>query len=111
MKAKMTKRNLALAAVVVLAVADVALAAAVVTVDQKNIAFSTGKLVVPKGTVLNFTNSDRTSHNILITGNGVTINSGLQKSGVAFKTPLPKPGEYAVTCGIHPKMKLALTVQ
>ena len=94
-----------------LALADAALASTLVRVDQKEIAFSTARLVVAKGSVVSFTTSDDTSHNILITGNGVSLNSGLQGPGVAFKAPLAKPGEYLVTCGIHPKMKMTLVVQ
>ena len=106
----MTKTAL-IALAAVLAVADAALAAAIVTVDQRDIAFSTSRLTVAKGSIVAFTNSDATSHNILITGAGLSLNSGLQQAGVAFKAPMTKPGEYQVTCGIHPKMKMTLVVK
>jgi plastocyanin len=86
-------------------------AAGIVTVEQKGIAFSAPSLTVAKGSIVNFLNSDSTSHNILITGEGVSLNSGLQQPGVAFKAPLVKPGTYLVTCAIHPKMKMTVTVQ
>lgn len=90
--------------------AGAALAGATVNVDQKGLTFSSATLTVNKGDVVNFQNSDTTSHNILVTGNGVTLNSGLQQPGVAFKAPMVKPGTYQVVCGIHPKMKMTIVV-
>ena len=99
------------AAALALTAAGAALAAGVVNVEQKGIAFSAPSLTVAKGSIVNFMNNDATSHNITITGAGVNLNSGLQQPGVAFKAPMVKPGTYQVTCGIHPKMKMSLVVQ
>lgn len=85
--------------------------AATLAVDQKDIAFSVSSLTVKKGDIVAFTNSDQTSHNLLITGEGVTINSGLQQPGVTFKAPFMKSGTYQVICGIHTKMKMTVVVQ
>jgi cytochrome c peroxidase len=85
-------------------------AAAMVTVDQKQLAFSTARLAVTKGSVVAFLNGDQTSHNILIRGNGVNVSSGLQRPGVTFKAPFEKSGTYQVSCGIHPKMKMSVVV-
>lgn len=85
-------------------------AAAVVTVDQKHLAFSTARLAVTKGSVVAFLNSDNISHNILIHGNGVNVSSGLQRPGVAFRAPFEKSGTYQIGCGIHPKMKMSVVV-
>jgi cytochrome c peroxidase len=92
-------------------VAGLCWAAGIVTVDQKGLSFSTQHLNVRKGDVVNFLNDDTTSHNILVSGNGVKLNSGLQRPGVTFSAPFVKPGDYQVTCGIHPKMKMTVTVQ
>jgi cytochrome c peroxidase len=92
-------------------IAAVAWAATVHTIDQKNLKFSAPTLVVAKGDVVDFTNSDDTSHNITISGEGFSLNSGLQKPGTDFKVPLVKSGTYRVSCGIHPNMKMTLTVQ
>lgn len=86
-------------------------AAAVVTVDQKQLTFSAARLAVTKGSIVAFLNSDRTSHNILIRGKGVNISSGLQRPGVTFKAPFQKTGTYQVSCGIHPKMKMSVVVK
>ena len=69
------------------------------------------ELAVTKGQSVIFKNDDRTAHNITVSGEGVNLNSGLQQPGVEFKVPFAKPGTYQVSCGIHPKMKLTVTVQ
>jgi cytochrome c peroxidase len=81
------------------------------TVDQKGLTFSVPTLTVNKGTVVTFKNSDDTSHNILIRGNGVVFNSGLQGPGTAFTAPFRKPGSYEIFCGIHPRMNMTVIVK
>lgn len=98
------------AAVLAASASGIAWAAAIINVQQKGLAFSSAALTVAKGDIVSFNNDDSTSHNILVTGNGVSLNSGLQAPGVSFKAPFLKPGVYQVTCGIHPKMKMTVTV-
>lgn len=98
----------AVAATALLAAA--AWAAGMTDISQKGLTFSTGALTVGKGTIVSFNNDDTTSHNIIVSGNGVNLNSGLQAPGVSFKAPFLKPGVYQVMCGIHPKMKMTVTV-
>jgi len=86
-------------------------AATPVKVSQQGLQFSVAELSVTKGQVVVFVNDDRTAHNITVKGDGVNLNSGLQPPGVEFKVPFAKPGTYVVSCGIHPKMKLSVTVQ
>jgi plastocyanin len=100
-----------LAAAAVVLSAGAALAGGIVNIDQKGLAFSEPTVTVNKGDILNFTNNDSTSHNILISGNGINLNSGLQQPGVAFKAPMVKEGTYSVMCGIHPKMKMTVVVR
>ena len=97
-------------AVGVLALAGAAWAAAF-TVDQKNLKFSVKELHVAKGDSVEFLNHDDTSHNITITGEGFTANSGLQAPGKPFKAPFAKAGVYKVSCGIHPNMRMTVTVE
>lgn len=101
----------AFAAVFPIVISSVAWAAGIVTVDQRGLAFSVATLSVNKGDVVTFNNNDSTSHNIIVTGQGVRLNSGLQAPGVAFKAPFFKAGIYEVICGIHPRMKVAVTVR
>jgi len=82
-----------------------------VTVTQKGLQFSVDELSIRKGQAVVFVNDDRTAHNITVTGEGLNLNGGLQQPGVEFKVPFTKPGLYQVSCGIHPKMKLSITVQ
>ena len=86
-------------------------AAAPVTVTQKGLQFSVEELSLTKGQVVTFVNDDRTAHNITVTGEGVNLNGGLQQPGSDFKVPFTKPGTYQVSCGIHPKMKMTVTVK
>jgi plastocyanin len=86
-------------------------AAAPVTVTQKGLQFSVEELSLSKGQIVTFVNDDRTAHNITVTGDGVNLNGGLQQPGADFKVPFSKPGTYQVSCGIHPKMKMTITVK
>jgi plastocyanin len=86
-------------------------AASPVTVTQKGLQFSVEELNVSKGQMVVFLNDDRTAHNITVSGEGLNLNGGLQQPGAEFKVPFAKPGTYQVTCGIHPKMKLSVTVK
>jgi plastocyanin len=82
-----------------------------VTVGQQGLRFSSAELTVTKGQVVIFMNNDTTSHNIMVVGEGLSINGGLQSPGTEFRVPFSKAGTYAVSCGIHPKMKLTITVK
>jgi plastocyanin len=82
-----------------------------VWVGQQGLRFSSAELTVSKGQVVIFMNNDTTSHNILVVGEGLSINGGLQSPGAEFRMPFVKAGTYAVSCAIHPKMKLTVTVQ
>jgi len=86
-------------------------AAAPITVAQKGLQFSSAELSVGKGQVVVFQNDDRTAHNITVAGDGMNLNGGLQPPGAEFRVPFSKPGTYSVSCGIHPKMKLTVTVK
>jgi len=82
-----------------------------VTVGQQGLRFSSTELTVTKGQVVIFMNNDTTSHNIMVVGEGLSINGGLQSPGAEFRVPFSKAGSYTVSCGIHPKMKLTVTVK
>ena len=86
-------------------------AAAPVTVSQSNLQFSVEELSVTKGQMVVFVNQDKTAHNITVTGEGLNLNGGLQQPGGEFRVPFAKTGTYQVSCGIHPKMKLSVTVK
>ena len=103
-----TSRYLILLASLVLTLP--ALAAEPVTVTQKGLTFTPNELTVEKGQSVDFVNNDTTAHNVMVTGEGVTFNGGLQAPGGHLKYTFAKAGTYTVGCGIHPKMKLTVTV-
>ena len=80
-------------------------------VDQKDLAFSVDTLTVAVGDTIKFTNSDRTTHHIWTSDNGLNISSPALKPGDAYSVKLVKAGTYTFQCHIHPKMKLVVTVQ
>jgi plastocyanin len=87
------------------------LAAATHSVSQKGLRFGVEELTMKKGESVLFLNDDRTAHNITVSGEGVNVNGGLQQPGGEFRMPFAKSGTYAVSCAIHPKMKMAIIVQ
>jgi plastocyanin len=93
-----------------LLLATAATAAEPATVSQKGLSFTPNELSVAKGQSVEFVNDDSTAHNIMVTGDGVSFNGGLQPAGGHVKYTFTKSGTYAVACGIHPKMKLTITV-
>jgi plastocyanin len=93
------------------AVSGALLAAATHNVSQKGLKFSVEALTVKKGEAVVFLNDDRTAHNITVSGDGVNVNGGLQQPGGEFRMPFAKSGTYAVSCAIHPKMKMSVIVQ
>jgi len=86
------------------------MAAEPVTVSQKGLSFAPAEMTIAKGQSVEFVNDDTTAHNIMVTGDGVSFNGGLQPAGGHVKYTFTKSGTYAVGCGIHPKMKLTITV-
>jgi plastocyanin len=95
---------------VALVSATAGMAAEQVTVSQKGLSFTPGELTIAKGQSVEFVNDDATAHNIMVTGDGVSFNGGLQPAGGHVKYTFTKSGTYAVGCGIHPKMKLTIVV-
>lgn len=100
-----------IAALIAPVLAGAAFAGAMVTVNQQNLAFEKSELTVSVGDMISFTNNDKTAHNILVNGEGIALNSGLQQPGQTFSAPFMKAGIYQVSCAIHPKMKMTVTVK
>jgi plastocyanin len=103
------RRSMIIAAAVL--VSAVGAAAQPVVVTQRGLAFTPNELSLTKGQTVEFVNDDGTAHNILIAGDGVSFNGGLQPSGGHVKYVFAKAGTYQVGCGIHPKMKLTIAVK
>lgn len=107
----MTPRPLIIAAALALAPLAALAAGKVVVVDQSRLQFSVAELRIKVGDKVRFTNSDRTTHNLLITFAGNSTNSGLQKPGQPFEAPFSREGVYQVECGIHPKMRMKVVTE
>lgn len=93
-------------------VAFVAIAAGPpVIVDQKELQFTEDAITVRRGQVVIFRNSDLSAHNIQVKGQGLSLNSSIQQPGVDFPVPFQRLGLYDISCGIHPKMQMTVTVE
>lgn len=104
-----TSRNLVFLASIILTLP--VMAAEPVTVTQSGLVFTPNELTLDKGQSVDFVNNDATAHNVMVTGDGVTFNGGLQAPGGHVKYTFAKAGTFTVGCGIHPKMKLTVTVK
>ena len=105
------KRILLLATVSILSFASVAHAAEV-AVSQANQQFSDETLKLKAGDVVAFKNADTVTHNIqIVNSDGDTDDKGLQKPGETLKATFAKAGDYKVRCGIHPAMKIKVSVE
>ena len=87
-------------------------AAGGIIVDQIGQKFSLSALTAKRGDIVQFVNHDDTTHNInLIDADDIAADQGLQKPGETIRVVLDRNGRFTVRCAIHPRMKLAVTVQ
>jgi len=99
-----------LAAIVAFAGGCAAAVAAERSIGQKGRAFSESAITVKPGDTLTFMNDDNIHHNILSMSPGNEFNLGSQAPGTSTSVTFKTPGEVAVLCAIHPRMKLVVTV-
>ena len=84
------------------------IAAATHQVIEEDKKFSTNSIEIAVGDTVTFVNNDKIKHNITI--RKMKYNSGLQEPGQDITVLFDKNGKFKVRCGIHPKMKLKVTV-
>jgi plastocyanin len=101
---------MSIALVVAFACGSIAAFAAERSILQKGKTFSESAVAIKKGDILTFVNDDTIHHNILSTTPGSEFNLGSQAPGASTPVTFNKSGEIAVICAIHPRMKLAVTV-
>ncbi len=107
----MRVRSLVLVSLAIAASTITALAAAgVVTVSQKNRAFTIAKLEIAKGDVVRFINDDRFRHQIYVSAPSFNFESDEQAPGTTVNIQFSKSGVFEVRCHIHPKMLLQVDV-
>ncbi len=84
--------------------------AAAKTVAIANFAYAPPDLTVAKGTTIDFTNEDSTSHTATTKSSGV-FDTGTIKPGKSASVTLEKTGSFAYFCQFHPFMKGTITVK
>lgn len=80
-------------------------------VTQRDKRFSAERIRLSPDDSLVIRNDDTRTHNIQVTHPRLTYNSGAQEPGEDVRIAFPAPDRYLVYCGIHPKMKLWVTVE
>ena len=102
------------AALLLAAVAGTALAStgARSVVSQRGRAFLPGALSIRQGDAVQIVNDDGDlMHHAYIDDPAFSFDSGDQEPGAKADIVFTKPGTFDVLCGIHPKMKLVVTVR
>lgn len=108
-----TRSTLALLLLPALAAAAAsALAGTGATVGQKDKQFSQESVTVKHGGAVRFVNDDAVTHNLSVRDPAGTNRPGVvQKPGDATEITFDASGRYAVTCLIHPKMKMTVQAE
>jgi len=78
-------------------------------VSEKDKKFSVKKLDIAVGDSVKIVNDDAVKHNVMNLKLG--YNSGLQEPGSSSTLKFDKNGKFLIRCGIHPKMKMKITVK
>jgi cytochrome c peroxidase len=86
-------------------------AVAATTVGQKDRRFTPGAILLKVGQMLRIVNDDTRTHNVRIDGPNLNVSSDAQNPGDAITVGFDQPGQYQAICGIHPEMRLAVTVE
>ena len=84
--------------------------AATEVIHQQGRAFSTESVTVKKAAALTFLNDDSVPHNIMSASKGNEFNLGSQAPGSSIDVTFKEPGDVAVICAIHPRMKMTVKV-
>ncbi len=86
-------------------------AANVPVVTQVNRKFQPQQVEVARGGTVRFVNDDgQLLHHVYSTSPTFDFDSGEQEPGKAIEERFPVAGTFTVLCGIHPKMRLVVTV-
>jgi len=81
-------------------------------VSQKGRKFSVASLNISTGSTIRIVNDDADlQHHVYVDTNTFRFDSGDQDPGSSTDIVFSVPGTFPVLCGIHPKMKLVMTVK
>lgn len=81
-----------------------------VAVTIRDFAFTPAHITVAPGATVTWTNKDSVAHTVTSTGQG-EMSSPLLGAGESFSHTFRAPGTYAYSCGPHPWMTGAVTVE
>ena len=82
-----------------------------VTVILQNKQFQPAEMKVPKGTSIKFQNDDVVAHNVVGKIGDEKFDLGLMKPGESKSQTFAKPGDAAIACDLHPRMKFTVSVE
>jgi cytochrome c peroxidase len=86
--------------------------AGVTTIDQVGQQFSEKSAKLAPGDTIQFANKDDVTHNInVVNEDDDNTDLGLQKPGQTLTYKFDKAGKFKIRCGIHPNMKMTVSVQ
>ncbi|WP_027515644.1 methylamine utilization protein [Bradyrhizobium sp. WSM1417] len=92
--------------------AGAALGANPYVISQKDREFRPKEIIIKRGETLRFINDDgELLHHAYLSSDTFEFDSGDQQPGSQFDVLFSVAGDYAVLCGIHPKMKLGVHVK
>ena len=80
-------------------------------VGQKGRLFSPGALQVKTGEVVLFRNDDTVTHHVYSSTKGQEFDLSTSKPGQEMRHSFSKPGRVEIRCGLHPGMRLMVTVE
>jgi len=87
-------------------------AANVPVITQQNRKFQPPQIEVAQGSTIRFVNDDgQLLHHVYLTSPTFGFDSGEQEPGKTVEERFSVPGTFTVLCGIHPKMRLVVTVR
>lgn len=80
-------------------------------ISQKNRTYAPGSVTINKGDTLKIVNDDIFLHHAYVDSDQMEFDSGSMEEGEMREVRFDKAGNFLLKCDIHPKMKLAVTVQ
>ncbi|MGJ8560515.1 MAG: cupredoxin domain-containing protein [Litorimonas sp.] len=83
----------------------------VITISQKRRKYAPGAVTLKPGETLRIVNDDIFLHHAFVDEEALQYDSGSMEEGETRDIEFTEAGNYQVRCAIHPRMRLAVTVQ
>ena len=90
---------------------DAKLKAPHAVMDQREMKFVPRVLAVVAGTIVDFSNNDKTWHNVYSTSDAKKFDLGLYPPPKTRSATLDKPGVVRILCNVHPAMEAFIVVK